>query len=173
MSRPVRRIIVFVILLLVVATGGTIALSRVGREEQPPCRACEQLTGQLPETSVCEMVNNPLKLAGKVVRVQATFRNDAGQLFMEDSGCTMHVGFNKDRQACAGTWRKLQITSGVNTWYDGSASIRVRGSISTIPKGNYYAGEEGFTISCLETVRNNPLFIQRLRFAIGRLFRKR
>jgi|SRR6266536_838898 len=169
MSRPAAQIVV-VVMLLVAATGGTIALSYVGREEQPPCHACEQAAGKLSQTSVCEIVNNPQKLVGKVVRVDATFRNDAGQLFMEDGGCTMHVGFSKERLGCGGTWRKLQITSGVNTWYDGSASVRVSGSIATIPERNYYAGEDAFTISCIETVRNNPRFIQRLRFVIGGLF---
>jgi hypothetical protein len=104
------------------------------------------------------------------VRVAAKFRNDAGQLFLEDRGCTLHAGFPKERPSCTGTWRKLQVTCGVNTWYDGSASVRVTGIISTIPEGNYYAGEEGFTVSCLEGVLTEPGFSQRIRFAAGQLF---
>lgn len=171
MSRRATHVVLVVILLVVVAAGGTIALSYVGREEQPPCQACEQTVDQVSQTSVCGIINHPQEFAGKVVRVDARFRNHAGQLLMEDRGCTMHVGFSKERRACAGTWRKLQITSGVNTWYDGSATVRVSGFISTIHEGNYYAGENGFTISCLESVRSQPRFSQRLRFVIGRLFR--
>lgn len=43
------------------------------------------------------------------------------------------------------------------------------GHVAAIPNGNYYAGEKGFVISCLETVQTNPTFSQRIRFVLGRL----
>jgi hypothetical protein len=82
----------------------------------------------------------------------------------------MHAGFAKETQACKGVWRKLQVTCGVNTWYDGNVQVRVMGSMSTLPTGNYYAGEEGFAISCLEEVAAEPGFGRRIKFALGRLF---
>src|SRR6185369_13722678 len=52
---------------------------------------------------------------------------------------------------------------------NGSASARLVGHVAAIPNGNYYAGEKGFVISCLETVQTNPTFSQRIRFVLGRL----
>jgi hypothetical protein len=169
MSRP-TRIAVLAVLPFVVAVIGVVGLSRIGAEEQPPCRACVQPSSGLPQVSVCELANDAPKFAGTLVRVDVEFQNDAGQLFLKDGSCTMHAGFAREEQACKGAWQKLRVTCGVNTWYDGSASVRVVGSLSTIPEGNYYAGEEGFTVQCLEIVRTEPTFGQRIQFAIGRLF---
>ena len=65
---------------------------------------------------------------------------------------------------------QLQVTCGVDAWYDGSASVRLVGRVVTIPAGNYYAGENGLVAPCLETVQTAPTLSQRIRFALARLF---
>jgi hypothetical protein len=157
-------------LILIVAATLTFALSYIGSEEQPPCPACKQAEDELPRASVCDITQGLDRFADKLVRIEGRFRNDAGQLSIEANGCTMHVGFDRERHACGGAWRKLQITCGVDTWYDGSTSARIVGLVATIPAGNYYAGERGFVVSCLETVQTNPTFSQRIRFVLARLF---
>jgi hypothetical protein len=169
MNRPTRWIAllaVFVVLTVIV----TISLSYIGMEEQPPCHACTQTATEVPQVTVCELTNNLQKFAGKFVLVAAQFRHDSGQVFLIEDGCTMSTGFAKERLACIGAWRKLQMTSGVETDYDSIASVEVIGTVSMIPPGNFYAGREGFTISCLQRVRTEPLLSQRIRFAIWRLF---
>ncbi len=137
-----RLIVVVASLLTIVAGFAAVALSRVGVEEHPPCRACLKPRSELCQVSVCELVGNRQMLMGKPVRVAARFRNDAAQLFLVDGGCSVIVGFAQERQACRGAWRKLQVVCGVDTWYDGSGSVRVMGSLSTIPDGNYYVGRK-------------------------------
>ena len=165
----------FVLLLLV----GSIALRwaavlvdsrRMGEQEQPPCRACAQTSNDVPRVTVCELSNNRQKYMGQLVRVAAEFSHDSGEVSLRDGGCFMHTGFANRMQACNGSWRRLQIICGVDGWYDNVAPVTVLGSISKIPDGNYYVGEEGFTISCLEQVRIEPDFNQRKRFARARLF---
>jgi hypothetical protein len=168
-SRP-TRITVLATVSVVVAVIGLGLLSSIGAEEQPPCSACIQPGSELPRVSVCDLANDVSKLAGKVVRVTSDFRNDAGQLFLQNGDCQVHAGFAAEWRACRGAWRKLQMMCGVDSWYDGSAPVSVTGSLSTIPQGNYYAGEEGFTISCLEMVQSEPGLGKRIRFVMGRLF---
>lgn len=156
---------------LVVAAYVVVDSLLIGEQEQPPCHACTQASGEVPQVLVCELSNNRQKYAGKLVRVVAEFSHDSGQLFLRDGACSMHTGFAKEKQACTGAWRRLQILCGVDGWYDSSAPVRLLGSISKIPDGNYYAREEGFTISCLEQVRTEPDFTERMRFARARLFR--
>ena len=171
MRRIAKVVAVMALVLFVVAAAVVIDSLRVGEQEQPPCSACAQTLNAVSAVTVCELSNNLQKYVGQRIRVNAEFQNDAGQLFLKESGCMIHAGFDKDRRAGTGTWRKMQVASGFETWYDGSASVSVVGFISTIPSGNYYAGEEGFTVSCLEEVRTEPTFSQRTRFAMGRLFR--
>jgi hypothetical protein len=171
MRRIAKVAAVMALILFVVAAAVVIDSLRIGEQEQPPCHACTQTTNDVSPVTVCELSNNLQKYVGKPIRITAEFQNDAGQLFLKEGGCTIHAGFAKERQACTGAWRKMQVASGFETWYDGSASVRVVGFISTIPGGNYYAGEEGFTVSCLEDVRTEPVFSQRIRFSMGRLFR--
>ena len=171
MRRIAKVVAVMALVLFVVAAAVVIDSLRVVEQEQPPCYACAQTLNAVSAVTVCELSNNLQKYVGKRIRVNAEFQNDAGQLFLKESGCTIHAGFEKDRRACTGAWRKMQVASGFETWYDGSVSVSVVGFISTIPDGNYYAGEDGFTVSCLEEVRTEPTFSQRTRFAMGRLFR--
>ncbi len=169
MSRRLRWIAILVILLVVSAASAVIALSHIGSEEQPPCRACAQQQMALVQVSVCELSHSQQMLAGKSVRVSAEFVNDSGQLFLKDRDCVIEAGFAKESNACSGAWRKPQVASGVNTWYDGGGYVAVTGSISRIPGGNYYAGEEGFAIKCLEQTRTEPTFRKRIKFAVDRL----
>lgn len=170
MGRIAKVVVSMVLGLLVVAGAVVIDSLRVDEQEQPPCRACEQAIKDARPVTVCELSNNRQQYVGNPVRLTAEFENDVGQLFLKEGGCTIHAGFAKARQACTGAWRKMQVTSGFESWYDGSASVRIGEFFSRIPDGNYYAGEEGFTVSCLEEVRTEPAFGQRIRFAIGRLF---
>lgn len=157
-------------LLLILAAGVAFSLCYIGPEEQPPCASCNQTRNGGPPTPICELMRNTNISADRPLLVEGRFRNDAGQLFIEGGGCTMHAGFSKGRQACSGAWKKLQVTCGVNTWYDCSAFVRLSGLLSNIPEGNYYVGEKGFVISCLEEVRSQPTFSQRIKFGLGRLF---
>jgi hypothetical protein len=171
MSRIARVVAVLASLPLVVAAAVVVDSLRVSEQEQPPCRACAQTSDDTPQVTVCELSSNRQKYTGKLVRVAAEFRHDSGQLFLQHGACILHTGFAKERRSCTGAWRRLQIMCGVDGWYDSTAPVSVLGSISKIPDGNYYAGEEGFTISCLEQVQTEPDFSQRIRFARARLFR--
>lgn len=161
-----RFLLAFSIALPTALVLAVFARSRVGPEEQPPCRACSQKTGELPLASVCDLVQNPQKYAEIPVRVDRRFRHDSGEVYVEDGGCSMHAGFASQWQACRGAWRKLQVSCGVGSWYDGSASVRATGSISMIPAGNYFQGEKGFTLVCLEEVREKLTFRHRMNFAL-------
>ena len=153
MSRIAKLVIVVAMFPLVVAAAVVVDSLRIGDQEQPPCRACAQTSNDVPHVTVCELLNNRQKYTGKLVRVAAGFEHDSGQLFLRDGACTMHTGFAKERQSCTGAWRRLQVICGVDGWYDSTAPVSVLGSISKIPDGNYYAGEESFTIACVEQVR--------------------
>jgi hypothetical protein len=172
MSKSIRWISLAVLSLMVSSGLLVAALSLLGAQEQPPCRACVQPTSELPRVSVCELASSRENLARKMVRVTARFQNDAGQLFLKDGICSVRTGFAPPTQACQGARRRLEVACGVDQWYDGSASVQVVGSIGTVPDDNYFKGEEGFTISCLEKVKTEPATSQRIRFAIGRLLPK-
>lgn len=158
------------VLAVIVVGSVAFTVAYVGPEEQPPCHACKQVENEKRVTSICEMMQVPDQFAGQNVRVQGRLRNDAAQLSIEDSGCTMHLGFAKGWQTCAGAWKKLQITCGVNTWYDGEADVKLTGVLATIPEGNYYAGDKGLVVSCLEAVQTKPTLTDRIKYALGRLF---
>ena len=140
------------------------ARSIVGPEDHPPCRACSQI-GEMPLVSVCSLSQNPQKYAGIPVRINARFRNDARYLFVEDGSCGMAAGFASQWKACKGARRKLEVSCGVGTWYDGSATVLAVGSVSALPTGNFNEGEQGFTLICLEEVRVKLTFRQRMNFA--------
>ena len=171
MSRILKAVAVAATLLVVVAAAVVVDSVRLGEQEQPPCHACGKMSDDVPQVTVCELSSNRQKYAGKLVRVGAEFEHDSGQLLLKDGACILHTGFAKEKQSCAGAWRRLEVICGVDGWYDSTVPVRVMGSISKIPDGNYYAGEEGFTISCLEQVQTEPDFSQRIRFARARLFR--
>lgn len=171
MSRIAKLVVAITIVPLVIAAAVVVDSLRIGEQEHPPCRACVQTSNDVPQVTVCELFNNRQKYKGKLVRVAANFEHDSGQLFLRDGSCTMRTGFAKERQSCAGAWRRLQVICGIDGRYDSAAPVSVLGSIGKIPEGNYYAGEEGFTISCLEQVTNEPDSSQRRRFARARLFR--
>jgi len=168
----VKRIAKVIVLLattaLIVAAGLTLESLRLGQREQPPCHECAEMSSEVQQVSVCELSGNHQQFAGRRVRVVGEFVHDSGELSLRGEGCILHTGFSGERRACGGAWRRLQVTCGVNGWFDGSAPVRVLGTISEIPSGNHFAGEEGFTISCLEEVQTEPSFSQRKRFAIGR-----
>ena len=171
MSR-ITKLVAFVAMFpLVVAVAVVVDSLRIGEQEQPPCHACAQADNDVPQVTVCELSNNHEKYKGKLVRVAAEFEHDSGQLFLRDGACTMHTGFAKEKRSCSGSWRRLQVICGIDGWYDSTAPVTVLGAIDKIPDGNYYAGEEDFTISCLEQVRIEPDLSQRQRFARARLFR--
>ena len=142
------------------------ARTRIGQEEHPPCSACAEPRAELPFVTVCDLTRNPERYAAVVVRVEARFRHDAGQLFLEDSGCNVYTGFASQWHSCTGEWRRLQICTGVGSWYDGSAAVRATGSLSILPTDNYFRGERGFALMCLEQVKGKATFSQRWRFAL-------
>ena len=171
MSRIAKLVIVVAMFPLVVAAAVVVDSLRIGDQEQPSCRACAQTSNDVPHVTVCELSKNRQKYMGKLVHVAAESNHDSGQLTLRDGACSMPTGFTKDKQSCTGAWRRLQIICGVDGWYDSTAPVSVLGSISKIPDGNYYAGEESFTIACVEQVRIEPDFSQRMRFARARLSR--
>jgi hypothetical protein len=142
--------------------------TRIGPEEHPPCSACSEAGAEFPLVAVCDLAQNPERYVGILVRVEARFRHDSGQLFLEDAGCNVHAGFAPQWRSCKGEWRKLQICTGIGSWYDGSAAIRTIGSLSVLPADNYFEGERGFAIMCLEQVGEKATFGQRWRFALRR-----
>ena len=160
-----RFLLALSIALPVMLVLGVFARSLIGPEEHPPCRACSPQIGEMPLVSVCSLSQNPQKYAGIPVRINARFRNDAGYLFVEDGDCGMRAGFAPQWQACKGARRKLEVSCGVGTWYDGSATVLAVGSISALPTGNFNEGEQGFTLICLEEVRVKLTFRQRMNFA--------
>jgi hypothetical protein len=143
------------------------ARTQVGQEEHPPCSACSESQAKMPFVTVCELARNPERYAGTVVRVEANFVNDSGQLYLENSGCDILTGFASQWKSCRGTWRRLQVCTGFGSWYDGSAAVRVTGSFSILPADNYFQGEKGFALMCLEQVKGNLAFSRRWRFALG------
>jgi hypothetical protein len=171
MSRIAKLVAVVANAPLLVAAAVVVDSLRMGEQEHPPCRACAQASDDVPQATVCELSNNHQKYTGKLVRVAAEFEHDSGQLFLRDGNCIIHAGFAKEKQSYTGAWRRLQVMCGVDGWYDSTAPVSVLGAISKIPDGNYYSGEEGFTISCLEQVRIEPDSSQQERFARARLFR--
>lgn len=175
MSRTRRLVtataMIITVIPLLIAAHVVSGSLRIGQQEHPPCRACGQIRNDVPRVTVCQLANNPQKYKGQLVRVAADFEHDAGQLVLRDGDCTMRTGFDNEKHACTGAWRRLQIICGIDGWYDSAAPVSVVGSLSKIPEGNYYVGEEGFTISCLEQVLIEPDSSQRRRFAKARLFR--
>jgi hypothetical protein len=110
-------------------------LSRVGPVEHPPCAACNLAEQHIDEVTVCDLKLRSQELAGKQVRVTGDFRNDSGYFFLESHGCSVHAGFAPNKPACHNAFRKLQIICGIDTWYEGSAPVRVVGALSNIPGG--------------------------------------
>ena len=81
----------------------------------------------------------------------------------------MVVGLADPQQCCKGAWRRLQLVSGVRTWYDGNADVTVVGKMAIIPTGNYYEGNPGFVVSCIKQVRTKPTFRERINYSLHRL----
>jgi hypothetical protein len=167
MNKTLRWTAVFALLSIVVVV---LLLSHVPSQEPPPCHACLSASGEVPQASVCDLVNHRQQVGSKVVRVNGTFRNDASQLYLRDGGCSVAVGITEPKLGCGGTWRKLQMVSGLGTWYDGDAAVTMTGSMSRIAEPNWFASEDGFTILCLEQVRTGPTLREKINFSIHRLF---
>ena len=172
MNKRLRWIGVFALLSVVVVALLPFALSHVPAQEQPPCHACLSTAGEVAQVSVCDLANHCQQVGSKVVRVNGTFRNDASQLFLRDGDCSILVATTEPRLGCGGTWRKLQIVSGLGTWYDGEAAVTMTGSMSRIAEPNWFAGKDGFTILCLEQVHTNPKLREKINFSIDRLLEK-
>ena len=143
------------------------ALSDVEVEARPPCDPPSNGINDERSLSVCELTNR--KLLDKPVQVSGTFYNDSWQLSLHDQGCSVDVGLADPQQCCKGAWRRLQLVSGVQTWYDGDADATVVGKMATIPAGNYYEGRPGFVLSCIQQVRTKPTLRERINYSIHRL----
>jgi hypothetical protein len=143
------------------------ALSYVDDEARPPCTISSNGIVEEQAHSVCELTDR--KLWDRPVQVSGTFYNDSSQLSLRGTGCSMIVGLADPQQCCKGAWRRLQLVSGVGTWYDGDAEVTVIGRVATIPAGNYYEGQGGFVISCIQQVRTNPSFRERINCSLHRL----
>lgn len=165
--RTLTSLLLICIALLAFFAAFVFARTRIGREEHPPCSACSGPRSELPSVSVCDLARNPERYVGMTVRVEARFRHDSGQLFLEDSGCNVHTGFASQWNSCRGQWRRLQVCTGVGSWYDGSAAIRATGSLSILPADNYFQSQRGFALICLEQVKEKAAFSQRWRFALS------
>lgn len=169
MARLIRHALLALVAVAVSMFGVIGVLSRTGRVELPPCVGCHQAGAQLDEVSVCDLEFRRQELKDKLVRVRGIFRNDSGYLFLENPGCSVHLGFAPGRLACKNAYRKLQIICGIDAWYDGRATVRLLGTPSRIPVGNFFEGDEGFTILCLEEVVTEPTMGRRWRFALDRI----
>jgi len=162
-----RPVAILAVIGAAVITFSLYSLTRIPTTEPTPCSACPGASEAVPQASVCELEG---KVFGKqVVRVRGTFDNDAFQLTLRDGNCTVMVGFVKPVRACRGVWQKFQMVTGTGTWYDGSAEVTMTGSMREITKPNYFAGEEGFNVLCLESVQTQPQARERRNFLIHRL----
>jgi hypothetical protein len=99
----------------------------------------------------------------KLVRLRATFGNDAGQLFMYDHRCEGNMivaEFAADYQSCDGAREALSKYSGWNTLgYDGQSEVIVvgrYGPLNDTGSPNYKGW--GVKIVCLE--KANPALPQ-------------
>jgi hypothetical protein len=143
------------------------ALSYVDTQGQPPCDLPPSSIADEKMLSVCDLAHG--KAPDKPVRVSGTFYNDSQQLSLRGLGCSMIVGLADPKRGCTGAWRRLQMLSGIQTWYDGDADVTVVGRLGRIPAGNYYEGQPGFVMSCVEQVRSAPKLRDRIRYSIHRL----
>ncbi len=125
--------------------------------EEPPCKTCAaiySISAGLPTLSFCEMVNRSENYY-KVVRVRATFGNDAGQLSMYDRNCEGNgivAEFADDYQSCDGAREALSKYSGWGALdFDGHSEVVVvgrYGPLNDTGSPNYKGW--GFKIMCLE-----------------------
>jgi hypothetical protein len=143
------------------------ALSDVDVEARFPCDLQSNGITDERALSVCELTNR--KLLDKQVQVSGTFYNDSWQLSLHGAGCSVAVGLADPQQCCKGAWHRLQLVSGVRTWYDGNADVTVVGKMATIPAGNYYEGSQGFVLSCIQQVRTEPTLRERINYTLHRL----
>jgi len=167
MNTRLKRIIAGSAILLAGLLALPFALSDVDVEARPPCDLPSNGVTEKRVLSVCELTDR--KLLDKPVQVSGTFYNDSWQLSLRGAGCSMTVGLADPQQCCKGAWRRLQLVSGVRTWYDGDADVTVTGKVATIPAGNYYEGNPGFVISCIQQVRTKPTLRERINYSLHRL----
>jgi len=149
-----RLLIVAVTFLFAVTVLSVWLVSRVSRYERPPCATCADIyaSAEIPTFSICELSNNPGRYENKVIRIRARLVHDAGYIFLSDQTCGarsyIRAGFVESSGSCEGSRKRLSRYSGYETWYDGSATVLVVGSIG--PAVNYHEGN-GFNIECLES----------------------
>ena len=163
------KLLLRVVALTVVLTFVVVVLlyfTEVPSQESVPCDACVSMTSSLHQVSVCDLTHGH---SSNLVRVHGMFSNDAGQLYLRDGGCTVVVGLTEEKRGCRGAWRKLQVVSGIGTWYDGEATVAALGATGPISAPNYFAGNEGFTIVCLEEVNTSPNSRTKVNFLLHRL----
>lgn len=180
-SKHKRRVavIIFTVGLLGASAAGSVwYVSRVANLEAPPCRSCSvpYSSTEIPTVGLCAIKKNAKEFRAKLVRVQAKFHHDAGQVSLIDDSCgmggRMHAGLSNSFESCAGVMKALKIYSGFRTWYDSTAHVVVIGKVGLLENPTLYDdGKDGFNIVCLEQVSPGEFPTQdRIRYAAGELF---
>jgi hypothetical protein len=162
-----RKLTGILALLLAGILGFVFVLFPLDSETNSACDFRSNSFSVKEPLSVCHLVQT--KSPDDLVQVTGTFVNDSQQLSLHNGECFVLVGFANPQKGAAGSWRKLQMVSGARTWYDGRADVTLIGRMGTIPPGNYYEGESGFVVSCIEQVRTEPKLRDRIRYNLHRL----
>lgn len=132
--------------------------------EKPPCRDCAQVyssaVSELPTVSLCDVASAPWEYDGRVIRVRATLRHDAGYFGLSDGQCSrgafIQLVFDPSAQACKGAREELDKQLGHNHrclshpfGFDGTSNATLVGR---------FEQEQGlrFVLLCIEQVEPMP-----------------
>jgi len=94
--RTLTSLLLICIAILAFFAVFVFARTQIGREEHPPCSACSEPRSELPSVSVCDLPRNPERHVGMTVRVEARFRHDSGQLFLETLAATFTLASRRN-----------------------------------------------------------------------------
>jgi hypothetical protein len=175
--RFAAALITFLIgVFIATAVAAVWRISRIEETEEAPCKACAVLYTQseIPSVSVCELKSKLDFYRGKVVRVRASFHNDAGLVNLFDDACpsvALKARLGDGCQSCIGAKKALTIYSGFGTWYDSTARVVVLGKVGPLGNATQLDDDSGFNIDCVE--RAGPMDSgrkDRLRYAEGEIF---
>jgi len=152
-------------------------ISRIAELEPAPCKSCVALYSgpEIPSISICELNNKLEFYRGKVVRVNASFQHDAGQVSLLDDACpkvALLAGLGDGCQSCVGAKKALTIYSGFGTWYDSMARVVILGKVGPLENPTLFDDENGFNIECVESAE--PIGLgrdDRIRYTLGELLR--
>ena len=155
---------VALLILLGAVAAAAILISREGETEAPPCRACSAVyasaASAMPDVTPCDLLRDPGRYDGRVVRVRAVWKHDSGSVSLSDpaaaceGGSSVKAASPEPFASCDGAREMLIIHTGLGfeRGYNGRANVVVAGRYGRVASDASPGGEAGLTILCVERV---------------------